>query len=1059
MRTIILLTGLFLISFRIVAQIEKFVLEGKVTDKTTGEILPGAIISPGDFAVSTVTDSNGNYKLTLDVGVYTLTASYLGFEKQQQRVELRENTVLNIEMEVEDMNLSGVEIMATGYQEIPRERATGSFVTLDRDLVNRRVSTNLIDRLEDVTPGLIFNRTGPANDPISIRGRNTLFANTQPLIIIDNFPYDGPLDNINPNDVESVTVLRDAAAASIWGAKAGNGVIVITTKKGFESAPRFSFNSNINIFEKPDLFYRPIMGMDDFIDLEIMLFNRNFYNSSENSFLRPPLSPSVEAMIQARNGLISEEELDLKLAMFRTQDSRRELMEHIYRPAVNQQYTLNLSGGTSNFNYTISAGMDRNLENIIGNQNTRYTFNNRNNWKLLKGKLDLGTGIYYAKRQVQTGTISPDPEFPYETFTDGEGNPVPITRQLSRRYVDSMEGLGLLDWNYIPLHEIGRAGLSTDQDDIRLNFNAGYELVPGLKAEGFYQFWTNSGSTENLQTTDLFSTRDFINRFTMIGNDGQLTHAVPVGSIFEQSVARSYSHSLRAMLRYNKSMGKNHRIDAIAGWELKDFQMKSRNNRYFGYRENIGLSQPVDFVNSFTTHPSGQQQRIFDGAQHRGTIDRFVSGYFNAGYTYKNRYNLSLSARRDASNLFGVETNQRAVPLWSAGLGWIISEEEFFSSGWLPFLKLRTTYGENGNVDKSVSALTTAQFFTNNVLMLSAGEPAANIYTPENRLLRWERIKTLNFGLDFETRNNRIRGQIEAYFKTGTDLIGDTPYTPSTGFSIFRANTASTESRGVDLDIQSLNIDRNFTWTTNFLMSTLYEKVTDYFFENTPIQYLSEMNQLVPLEGRPLFSIYSIPWGGLNPDTGAPRGILDGEVSENYSAVFSNLTTETLQFHGPRRPTLFGAIRNNFSYRNFQLSVNFSYRMGYNYRRESILYGLALTGRGGHPDFADRWQQPGDELHTQIPSMPLANNTLRDNTYRYSDLLVERGDHIRFQDIRFSYRFAQDAFRKLPFRSAEIYSYANNLGIIWKKSKDPIDPDFRTMLPPRSIAFGLNVNF
>ncbi|WP_373496220.1 SusC/RagA family TonB-linked outer membrane protein [Aquiflexum sp.] len=1059
MRTIILLTGLFLICSGNIAQTIKFDLEGKVSAKTTGEPLPGAIISPGDFAASTISDENGNYKLTLDAGKYILTVSYLGFEKQQHQVDLKENTVLNLEMLVKETELGGVEIMATGYQEIPRERATGSFVTLDRDLVNRRVSTNLIDRLEDVTPGLIFNRTGPANDPISIRGRNTLFANTQPLIIIDNFPYDGPLDNINPNDVESITVLRDASAASIWGAKAGNGVIVITTKKGFESAPRFSFNSNINIIGKLDLFYRPVMGMDDFIDLEIMLFNRNFYNSSENSFLRPPLSPGVEAMIQARNGLISEEELDLKLAMFRTKDTRRELMEHFYRPAVNQQYALNLSGGTSNFNYTISAGTDRNLENIIGNRNTRYTFNNRNNWKLLKGRLDLGTGIYFAKRQVDTRTISPDPDFPYEVFTDREGNPVPITRQLSRRYVDSMEGLGLLDWNYIPLNEIGRSGLSSVQDDIRINFNAGYELLPGLKAEGFYQYWTNSNSTENLQTTDLFSTRDFINRYTVIGDDGKLTYPVPMGSIFDQSIARSYSHSLRTMLRYNKSLGMFHRIDAIAGWELKDFQMGSRNNRYYGYRENIGLSQPVDFVNNFRILPTGQQQRIFDGAQHRGTVDRFVSGYFNAGYSYKKRYNLSMSARRDASNLFGVETNQRAVPLWSTGLGWIISEEEFFSSGWLPFLKFRATYGENGNVDKSVSALTTAQFSTNNILMLSAGEPAANIFTPENRLLRWERIKILNFGLDFESRNNRIRGQVEAYFKTGTDLIGDTPYTPSTGFALFRANTASTESRGVDIDLQSLNIDREFNWTTNFLLSSVHEKVTDYFFENSPVQYLSQMNQLVPLEGRPMFSIYSIPWGGLNPDTGAPMGILDGETSENYSAIFSNLTTETLQFHGPRRPTIFGAVRNNFSYRNFDLSVNISYRMGYYYQRESILYGLALTGRGGHADFERRWQNPGDEIFTQVPSMPAANNALRDNTYRYSDHLVERGDHVRLQDIRFSYRIFGDTGRKLPFRSAEIYTYANNIGLVWKKSKDPIDPDFREILPPASIAFGLNVNF
>lgn len=1059
MRKSLLLLMLFLVSFTNMAQSEKIVLEGKVTDKATGEPLPGALISYGEIAASTISDENGKYRLMLSPGTYLLNASYLGYDKFQEKIVVNGNAVLDILLQESGLELGGVEIMATGYQDIPRERATGSFVSIEKELVNRRVSTNLLDRLEDVTSGLVFNRTGPANDPINIRGRNTLFANTQPLIIIDNFPYDGPLDNINPNDVESITVLRDAAAASIWGARAGNGVIVITTKKGMVSAPKFSFNSNINVIEKPDLFYRPVMSMDDFIDLEMMLFNRNYYNSAENSFLRPALSPGVEAMIMARNGQISQEELDRRLSTFRTQDSRRELLEHFYRPAVNQQHSLNLSGGSSNFNYIVSAGMDRNLESIIGNSNTRYTINNRNNWKLLNGKLDIGTGIYYAKRQVDTKTISPEIEFPYEIFTDGSGNALPVTRQLNRRYVDSMEGMGLLDWNYYPVNEIGKAGLSTVQDDVRLNFNLGYELLPGLKAEGSYQYWSNSTLTENLQTTDLFTTRDLINRFTVIGSDGKLSYQVPLGGIFDQSVARSFSHSLRAMMRFNKSLGKDHRVDAIAGWELKDFQMASRNNRFYGYRENTGLSQPVDFVNSYTDLTTGFQQRIFDGAQHRGTVDRFVSVYFNGGYTYNNRYNFSLSARRDASNLFGVETNQRAVPLWSSGLAWTLSEESFFNSDWLPYLKIRATYGENGNVDKSVSALTTAQFFTNNILMLAAGEPAANISTPENRLLRWEKIKILNFGLDFETKNNRVRGQLEAYFKTGTDLIGDSPYNPSTGFSTFRSNTASTSTRGIDFDLQSLNINRGLTWTTNLLLSTVHEKVTDYFYESTPLQYLSETIQLVPFEGRPLFSTYSLPWGGLNPDTGAPRGFLNGELSENYSAIFSGLSPEDLIFNGPRRPATFGAIRNSFSYKNFGLSVNISYRMGYFYRRETILYGLALTGRGGHADFAKRWQQPGDEMITQVPSMPLSNNNQRDNMYRYSNHLVERGDHFRLQDIRLSYRLTAGSGKRLPFSSAEVYSYINNLGIIWKRSSDPIDPDFRTMLPPRSIAFGINMNF
>ncbi|MEB2778757.1 TonB-dependent receptor plug domain-containing protein, partial [Algoriphagus sp. D3-2-R+10] len=167
--------------------------------------------------------------------------------------------------------LGEVEVVSTGYQEIPRERASGSFVQLGQEMVNRRVSTNILDRLQDITPGLIFNRFNESQDPISIRGRSTIFANTTPLVVVDNFPYDGPLENINPNDVESFTILRDAAAASIWGARAGNGVIVITTKKGKSgSAPKVSLNTNLIFTEKPDLFYSPRMDNSDFVEVERM---------------------------------------------------------------------------------------------------------------------------------------------------------------------------------------------------------------------------------------------------------------------------------------------------------------------------------------------------------------------------------------------------------------------------------------------------------------------------------------------------------------------------------------------------------------------------------------------------------------------------------------------------------------------------------------------------------------------------------------------------------------------------------------------------------------------
>lgn len=1042
------------------AQTDRYLLSGTVKDAKSGLPLPGAIVSPDDLSSGTVADENGTFRLRLKPGTHNISASYLGFERTVMEITLTSDTEISFSLTELDMDLSEVEIMATGYQEIPKERATGSFVHLDNELVNRRISTNILDRLEDVTPGLIFNRTGPANDPISIRGRSTIFANTQPLIIIDNFPYDGPLENLNPNDVETITVLRDAAAASIWGARAGNGVIVITTNRGKADAPNLSINSNINIFQTPDLFYQPVMSIDDFIGMEELLFERNFYNAQINNINRPALSPAVEALLSARNGLISQEELQRQLNTFRSRDVRHDFTRHFYRPAINQQHNINLSGGTGNYRYAISAGLDRNLENVVGNDNSRYTLSIKNNWNLLSNKLEIGTGVYLTRWNRDTRTEIPRNIFPYETFTDNDGNALPVTRDYSRRFIESTAGLGLMDWNYYPLKEIGAGNIENIENDVRLNLNLGYKIADGLKAGIFYQYWTNVNKTENLQGLDLYSTRDLINRFAQENPDGTLSFPVPRNSILDIQNTGAFSHSLRGQISYNKVISPVSSIDAVAGWELKDFQSISREFRYYGYRENIGISQPVDLISSFRQFHSGFQATIFDGTRHRGLTDRFLSQYFNAAYTYKNRYNVSLSARRDASNLFGVDANQRAVPLWSAGMGWVISEESFLNADYLPFLKLRATYGENGNVDKSVSALTTATYFTNSAFLLAGGELAAQISSPENRLLRWERIKILNFGLDFETKNSRIRGTVETYIKNGVDLIGDSPFSPSTGFFRARVNSASTRATGMDMDIQSQNLTGRFLWTSNLMFSTIKEEVTDYFFRGTPINYLAQpQGQLFPLEDRPLFAIYSLPWAGLNPDTGNPIGILDGELSENYAEIFTKTSPEDLTFHGPRRPQAFGAFRNTFQYKGFTLSANISFRARYYYRRESVLYTSVLRGQGGHADFAKRWQQPGDEDFTQVPSMPASVNNVRDNFYRYSEVLVERGDHIRLQDIRFSYDLSTVENIRLPFKRAEIYTYINNLGIIWKKSNDPIDPDFRQMLPPRSIAMGINLNF
>lgn len=1057
---IILLIKVLGISHGFAQSGNQYILSGTVTDSQSGKALPGARITLDNLPNGAISNENGVFELRLASGEYVLKSEFLGFTSQEIPITIQSDTQVNIVMVPEEMALGEVEVVATGYQTIPKERATGSFVALDNELVNRRVSTNLIDRLEDITPGLVFNRTGPANDQISIRGRNTIFANTQPLIILDNFPYDGPLENINPNDVESITVLRDAAAASIWGARAGNGVIVVTTKSGKSRTPQVSFNSNITVTERPDLFYEPIMSIPDYIEVERLLFDRGIYNSQFNSVNRPPLSPVAETLFALRNGQISGEEANSRIDAMSQRDVRNELAEFYYRSPVIQQYALNLSGASGNHTYYLSGGYDATQENVVGNRQDRITLNLSNQWRLLQNRLDLKLGTYYVGRNSIQTTELPTSTYPIDQLSGLNGEALPITQGYSDRYIREVSGEGLLDWTYTPLNEIGMQDNRSGQDEFRVNLVSGYKINNSLRAELSYQYWKNSGQSRRYYNPDLFFTRDLINLFTQRQTDGSLLRAIPEGGILDLRQSQTYSHNLRFQLNYQKTWAGKHELTALGGYELRDLQAESNSTRYYGYDDELGISRPVNQVSAFRYFHNNLLLSIPNGDSHQGSIDRFLSYYANAGYSYKGKYHLSGSARKDASNLFGVETNQRGIPLWSAGLGWTLSEESFYKWDYIPYAKLRITYGYNGNIDNTLSSLTTAQYFTNFSFVIPAGELAGTIVNNANPLLRWEKIAITNLGLDLESKDSRIRLNVEAYLKKGEDLIGEAPYVPSTGVTRFRGNTANTETRGFDMELQTVNVKGAVSWQTNLLLSHLKEKVTNYFFEVSPLTYLQQpQSQLLPLEGRPLFAIYSLPWGGLDPDTGDPRGVLDGEPSKNYPAIFSGATMDNLIYHGPRRPTTFGALRNTIGWKNFSLSANISYRLGYYYRRESVLYSTLLRGFPGHRDYSVRWQQPGDELLTDVPSIPATGNVQRDNVHRFSEILVEKGDHIRLQDIRIGYSWNSGKYSWMPLKNGELYGYANNLGILWKASNDPLDPDFRTQRPPISVAFGLRASF
>lgn len=1051
---------------------QKAVLSGIVRDSVSGEILPGVTVLLEGTSSGTVTDENGSYQMLISSGEYSLVFSYLGYEPQRKEIILSGPQRLDVVLVPKDIGLAGVDVLATGYQTLPASRASGSFVALDEELLDRRISTNLLDRLEDVTPGLIFNRTGDAGrDPISIRGRSTLGRFNQPLFVIDNFAFDGELEDINPNDVATITVLRDAAAASIWGARAGNGVIVITTKSGKSNQKlRVELTSNINWIESPNALNDPIMGAGDYIDMEQQLFESGFYNSQESSPNHPALTPVVETLILQRDGLISEAEAESRINQMRQYSFQKDINRYLNQAQLNQQYNLGLTGGGKNHGFRISLGYDSNKGDFVGNRSRRYTLNMRENLSLLNDRLKLDFSFYGTKlsetvpnSSLKDMRLSTTVEmYPYARLADESGNPLELNTDLRNSFKREAEEQGLLDWAFTPLDERNSNQTQVNRNDLRINLGADYELIKGLHLKGLYQYWENSNLRENLQDARTYQFRNMVNLYTQVSETGLQSYPIPRTAILNSQTGFAQSHSGRMMLEYKRSFRPDLQWDILAGGEIKSLNSQSHSTRLYGYNPELASTQAVDYYTAFARYSNPRSTLTIPFADSKNiNHDRFVSVFANTSLSWKNRYLLTGSVRRDASNLFGVGANLKSVPLWSAGLAWTISEEDFYHWEKLPYLKLRMSYGYNGNVDRSLTAFTTAQVITFNTL---TNVNYAQIINPPNENLRWERIRIVNLGLDWESKSSRLSGSLEFYQKSGLDLIGMTPYAPSTGISTFTGNTASTRTHGYDLTVNTRNLRGEFQWNTFWILSGVKERVTDYELDASPTSLINygvsgRGGEYFPIKGKPLFAVYSYPWAGLNPETGAPMGYLDGNPSEEYRNIVNTTDMDQIQYHGSARPTTFGALRNDFEYKGIHLSVNISYRLGYYSRRSSVAYAPILQGRGGHSDFAGRWQEPGDELWTQIPSMPETRDTFRDRFYAGSSVLVEKGDHIRLQDIRLGYDLTRIQGALAGFQKAEIFLYANNLGMIWKATDTDWDPDFGTYKPLRSIAGGLRLNF
>lgn len=1053
---------------------QKKTVTGTITDEK-GEPLAGATVKVKGTENVVLTDQNGRFLLkdVNDDGIIQII--YVGYILKEVPAK---NDLGTIKLQQATGELQNVEIVSTGYQKIPKERATGSFVQVDNELLNRRVSTNIIDRLQGVASSVLFNANIPTlstESPFSVRGRSTILSNTQPLIVLDNFAYDGSLSNINPNDIESITILKDAAAASIWGVRSGNGVIVITSKKGkTNQALNVELNANYTVGNKPDLFYSPnFLNASDYIDNEIFLFGKGNYDANLNSTTtRPIISPVVEILASQKSGTISATEATTRINSLRGYDIRNDYEKYLYRKNQTSQYALNLRGGAEKFTYYLSTGYDKNISNIVGNQNDRLNLNAISTFTPVKN-LDIGLGLNFTQsNNTDNGTgaaIYPanrSAYYPYARLADDNGNPLPIEKTYRSSFLNTQSGI--LNWQYNPIDEINFANNTTRINYVRITPSVSYKILSGINIEARYQYESSQTDNKNIQSIDTYFTRDLINLFTQ-GSGGNATFPIPKGGIFDRTQTNLKGNSFRANLNIDRQIiNLDHSVSAVAGIELKELISERNVGRLYGYDPLLTTSTAVNYETSYTRYQNlASPSKIPYVDAVRINTDEYMSYFANAAYSFKQRYTISGSGRIDESNLFGVNTNQKSIPLWSVGASWNISKEPFYKIAWLSDLKARLTYGENGNINKNLTAYTTAAFLSSPL----TSARSALIQNPPNADLRWERNRMFNAGVDFNIKNHLLAGSIEYYYKKGIDLLGQAPLDPTTGVTQYTSNLANMTGQGIDIDLNATIYNRKFKWQVFLLNSWNTDRVTKYDMTIPVITYVQSGDGLGgvtinPIVGKPVYSVSSYRWANLDPTTGDPQGYLNGQISKDYTALTSStVKLQDLVYNGPARPNFFGSFRNEFGYKQFSLSVNFTYKFNYYFRRPSLQYSQLNGSWLGNRDYTKRWQKTGDETFTNVPSLIYPVNINRNNFYQYSEELVEKGDHIRFQDVQLTFRLENNSSKKLGLKNLQIYSYINNVGLIWKANKARLDPDavnqynFLMYPTPTTYALGLRSNF
>lgn len=1039
-------------------------LAGRVVDSEGAE-LPGVSVFTQDMSLGASTDINGRFSFKAVPHGALLKFTSVGMKPQYVVYDGEKSLQIVMQEDVAQLDA----VVVTGFQTISRERSTGSATIVNKEYLDKIQAPSLASKLEGSTPGLnIYNGS------MNIRGISSFAVNSTPLLVLDGQPVTGlSINEINPDDIENVTVLKDAAATSLYGVRASNGVIVVTTKRGTTKKANINVSAGFYLNPLPSLDYQHYASTSDIIDYEIEYMTNHptyqgnpldyFYNKNDMNAPRY-MSQVSRLYYEMAQGKLTQSQVDSRVNSLRKNDYRKEYRDLMQQMKFTQDYNLSISKGGDNSNLFFSARYENYGSYHKNDRSDRFSFYLKDELDLTDWfKLTMGANVGISNAKAgQAGWQGPLNAMPYDTLLNSDGTHAyqyPVNYYLAQKLGET-EGLYGLGYNAI--EEDKNNIQKTDNQYWKLFSHADFKLLKGLTLGLKFQYEKRAEDRERYDEQDSYYMRYMINQFASNGSNG-FKYNIPNGGHMSEAHARWSHLNFRAQFDYKTTFAEKHDFTALLGGEIREDKYRYTSGERYGYDENKLTYQNVDWATLSQSGVIGQlnnnAQRLGENLSVGDTHHRYVSAYFNAGYTYDSRYSLNASVRVEQADLFGTDPKYRYRPLWSVGGSWNLTREAFMDDlNWVDMLKLRMTYGITGNVDQSSSPYLLGAYFSSPYTNASL----TDILTPPNKFLRWEKTSTFNVGVDFMLFK-KLSGTLDFYARKSSDLLANKSLDPSTGFETARVNNGAMKNTGVEVSL-TYNWLKNKDWALVTTLTAAHNKnkITEVGYLPTDALDMMRYPTSYYLKNDAFNSLYAYRYAGLTGE-GNPSVY---DAGGNVVSIQPLRDINALVCSGQLDPKWNGALDVNLSWKQLSFFTKIVYYTGHSLRVDatSLYAGLNSPYGGIHEDIANRWTP--NHTDTDIPAMNLyVGDQEREYHWKYADYNVADASFLKVRNIGLGYTLPKQWMQKTGFKSVGLRAQVNN-PFYWAANHHDIDPEAfnanggarsSAMMP--SYIFGININF